>query len=129
MEQSNMNPFDLNAIIEAQKRNIETFSQARTAILEGFQALMQRQTDTLLHAVDNASSFMKTGNLQNCLAWNADMVEKNSDDFAARGRKVAGLIGKAGKETSDSLRKHDVPALRRNKGKNQGNHVHQKQAA
>ena len=59
MQQYNMKPFDFNGLLDIQKRNMEAFTEASKLAFEGFQTVMQRQTEIISRLAEDTSSILQ----------------------------------------------------------------------
>jgi phasin family protein len=107
------NLFDVNVLLDIQRKNILAFSQAHLLACEGLQAVAQRQTAFLSQiAQDNSSlakAFLLDGTPEEKLARHADLIKKNYENSVANWREVTAMISESGKEASDIIN-HRVAA-------------------
>jgi hypothetical protein len=73
-------PFGFNAIIEAAKEDIKTFSQTRSVVLHSFQALLQYQAEMFEQSAPTGSSPPAEG-----LVYGADPVPEQKMASLAHG--------------------------------------------
>lgn len=136
MQQFNMMPFDYNAVLDIQRKNMEAFSEAGKLALEGFQAVMQRQAEIVSQLVADTSSIMqetaKEGTAAGKTDRHSDLVQKTYEKSVKNWQDLAGIIGKSGKEASDVVHDRVTASLTELKSvlhKNNGKDSHHKKAA
>jgi phasin family protein len=101
--------FDVKALLDIQKKNIEAFAEANKLAFEGFQAAGQRQTEILSQIIGDTSSIVKEITAENTpqerVIRQAELVKNAYEKSVTNWRELAGIIGESGKEATDIL--HD----------------------
>lgn len=91
--------FDVEAIVEAQSKNLEALAQANQLAVEGMRALAQRQAEIVQQAVEQASGLMlgwtQPGAPEDRLAKNAEAAKQAFERGLAQARELNELSTKA----------------------------------
>jgi phasin family protein len=102
-------PFDFEAMLAYQRRNIEALSQANQLAVEGAQAVARRGIEIARQALEEASSLMRDlaqpVSIDERLARNTDYAKQMLEKSVSNGRELTALATKAGSEAADVLRK------------------------
>jgi phasin family protein len=116
--------FDVQAIVEAQRKNFEALTQANQLAAEGLQAVAQRQVDIVQHAVKDASELIRDwaqpGAPEEVIAKNAEIAKQAFEKGVANARELNELVTKAGTDafSGGSVRASTrCDSLRRNKSR------------
>lgn len=108
-EQFQATPFDLQTIMEAQRKNMQALTDAQQIALQSFQALAQRQTEIISQMVEDQSSIAKEmmgeGTPENKIAKNADIMKKIYERTVTNMRELSDMIGKSNTEASNIINK------------------------
>src|SRR5271155_2131214 len=111
-------PFDLEALMAYQRRNIEAFSQANQLAVEGMQAVAKRQIEITRQAVEDVSALLRDlaqpASAEDRIAKNTEYAKQMLEKSVSHGREITMLATKAGSEAADGLRN----ASRRTNGRN-----------
>src|ERR1700761_7842511 len=85
-------PFDVEAVMAAQRRNIEALSQANQAAVEGVQALARRQIELTRETFEGFSTLMRDmaqpTSTEERIAKNTDYVKHMLDKGMSHSREV-----------------------------------------
>jgi phasin family protein len=91
--------FDVEAIVEAQRKNLEALTQANQLAVEGVRALVQRQTEIMQQAMAEASGLLRDwtqpGAPEDHLAKNAEVAKQAFEKGLANARELNELSVKA----------------------------------
>ncbi len=108
-------PFDFEAMLAYQRRNIEAFSQANQLAVEGAQAVARRGIEITRQALDDASALMRDlaqpASIDERLARHTEYAKQVLEKSVSHGRELTALATKAGSEATDVLRKRAVEGL------------------
>ncbi|MCD8526155.1 MAG: TIGR01841 family phasin [Alphaproteobacteria bacterium] len=108
-EQFQAAPFDLKAIMEAQRKNVQAFTDAQQVAMESIQALAQRQSEIISQMVEDQSSLAKEmmgeGTPESKIAKNADMFKKIYERTVVSMRELSDMISKSNVEASNIINK------------------------
>jgi phasin family protein len=91
--------FDVEAIIQAQRKNLEALTQANQLAIEGARALAQRQGEIAREAVNEASEVLRDwtqpGALDDRLAKTVEAAKNAFEQATANARELNDLSSKA----------------------------------
>ena len=108
-------PFDMDAVMAAQRRNIEALSQANQLAVEGVQAMARRQIEIAREAIDDMSAllrdFASPHSAEERIAKNTEYAKQMIEKSVSHGREITLLATKAGTEAADVLRKRASEGL------------------
>jgi phasin family protein len=103
------NGFDLEAVLAGQRRNIEAFTAANQAALEGLQSLAKRQAEMVRQSVDEANKAMKemfaAGSPEEKAARQAELTKAAFERAIANTRELTQLVARSQNEAIDVLNK------------------------
>jgi phasin family protein len=108
--------FDLDAVAQTQRRNIEALTQANQLALEGTQALIRRNMELARQGMEELQSMMSdltrpNGSMEDRLARQADFSKKAIEKGLANFREMADLMTKANTEAMNVLTKRVTESL------------------
>jgi phasin family protein len=108
-------PFDVEAMMAAQRRNIEALSQANQLAVEGMQAVAKRQIEVARQAVEDVSALLRDlaqpASPEDRIAKNTEFAKQLLEKSVNHGREITLLATKAGTEAADVLRKRATEGL------------------
>ena len=108
-------PFDVDALMACQRRNIEALSQANQLAVEGVQAMARRQIEITRQAIDDASllfrDLVQPVSAEDRIAKNTEYAKQMLEKTVVHGREMTELAAKAGAEAADVLRKRASESL------------------
>lgn len=115
MAEFRFRPFDIEAMLACQRRNIEALTQANQLAIEGMQAMARRQIEIARQTVEDMTALMRDlsqpASPEDRIAKNTEyakhMIEKSLD----HGREISGLATKASTAAVDVLRKRASEGL------------------
>lgn len=100
-------PFDFNALIDVQRKNLQAFTEAHQLALEGAQAVAQRQGEILSQLLQDNSSLatqlLAEGTPEQKVAKQADLARKAYEKSVSNWREVADMLVKSNQEASDII--------------------------
>jgi len=112
--------FDMEAIMAAQRKNIEALTAANQAAVQGMQAIAQRQAEILSQAMSEVSSMAQqlagAGNPQEMTTKQADLVRKAFEQALANMRELAEMVSKSNTEAFAIINKRVTESLQELKG-------------
>lgn len=98
-------PFDLKAVMDIQRKNLQAFSEAQHLVVESLQALAQRQAEIISQAVEDQTSLLREiigdGSPEEKVAKQADRMKKNYEKSVANWRELSEMAQKSGQEAGD----------------------------
>ena len=121
-------PFDVEAIMACQRRNIEALAQANQLTVEAVQAVTRRQIEITRQSLEDMSAllrdFAQPVSAEDRIAKNTEYAKQILEKSINNGREITLLATKAGTEAADVLRKRACEGLDeiRDFAKQQGAH-------
>ncbi len=95
---------DMTALIEAQNKNVQALTAANRAILEGTQALMQRQAEMGKHVLEEASEVAKSlgsaASPQEAIEKQIKSLEDSFSEALANFNEISDMVKKTQDETA-----------------------------
>mgnify|MGYP000957783618 CR=1 FL=1 len=108
-DQFQASPFDLKAIMEAQRKNVQAFTDAQQVAMDSLQALAQRQTEIISQIVEDqslvAKELMGEGTPESKIAKNADLFKKIYERTVGNVRELSDMMNKSNVEASNIINK------------------------
>lgn len=108
-DQFQATPFDLKAIMEAQRKNVQAFTDAQQVAMDSLQALAQRQTEIISQIVEDqslvAKELMGEGTPESKIAKNADLFKKIYERTVSNMRDLSEMMNKSNVEASNIINK------------------------
>ena len=108
-------PFDVDALMACQRRNIEALSQANQLAVEGVQAVARRQIEVARQALEDVSVLFREltqpTSTEDRLTKNTEYAKQMLEKSVNHGREITMLATKAGAEAADVLRKRASESL------------------
>ena len=110
-----LQPFDVEAVWAAQRRNIEALSQANQAAMAGVQALAKHQIELTRETFEGFSALWRDmaqpGSSEDRVAKNTDYVKQVLENGVKHGGEIATIAAKAGSEAAEILHKRTTESL------------------
>lgn len=108
--------FDMQAIVDAQRKNIEALTAANQAAVQGMQAVAQRQAEILSQAMNEVSSVAQqlagsASNPQEMTTKQAELVRKAFEQALANARELAEMVSKSNTEAFAIINKRVTESL------------------
>jgi phasin family protein len=108
-------PFDVEALMAVQRRNIEALSQANQLAVEGVQAVARRQIEIARQTLEEVSAlmrdFVQPVSTDDRIAKNTEYAKHMLEKSISHGREITQLAAKAGSEAADILHKRACEGL------------------
>ncbi len=108
-------PFNMKALIEAQRKNMQALTQAQQLAFENAQAIARRQTEILSQLVqDNAriaQEIMAESAPKQKIARQADLICKNYEKSITNWNEISDILGRSSKESADIISRRVTAAL------------------
>lgn len=109
------NSFDFNQLFSTQRRNIEAFSAANQAFVEGVQAVSRRQAEVIRENVEDvlkaSKDLMTSGTPETNLTKQGELAKTIFENTLANLREVTEMVTKSGFEAFDVLNKRAAETL------------------
>ena len=106
-EQFKMPGVDSSALVESQRRNVETLTEINRVAFEGARAIMQRQAEILRQAAEEGAKAVrelsKPGKPEEKLAKQADLLKEIYEQNLANLRELAEMSAKANTQAAELL--------------------------
>jgi phasin family protein len=107
--------FDVEAIVTAQRKNLEALTQANQLAAEGVRALAQRQAEIVQQAIEEASGLIRDwthpGAPEDRLAKNVEVAKLAFEKGIANARELAELAAKANADAFNVISKRFAESL------------------
>jgi phasin family protein len=108
-------PFDVEAVWAAQRRNIEALSQANQAAMAGVQALAKHQIELTRETFEGFSALWRDmaqpGSSEDRVAKNTEYAKQVLENGVKHGGEIATIAAKAGSEAAEILHKRTTESL------------------
>src|SRR5262245_18995717 len=108
-------PFDVEALMACQRRNIEALSQANQLAVEGIQAVAKRQIEIARQTIEDMSALLRDlaqpASTEDRIAKNTEYAKHLLEKSLDHGREITLLATKDGSEAADVLRKRATEGL------------------
>ena len=103
----NVPGFDVNAVLETQRRNVEAFTAYNQAATEGVQALAKRQSEILEQTLDAGKKAFaklgKAGSPQDAAAQQVQTAKEVFEKAIANAEELSALVAKTNAETAEVI--------------------------
>ena len=107
--------FDVEAVMAAQRKNLEALTQANQLAVQGFQELAKRQVEFARSAMDEASTMVRgwseTGTAEERLQKQAAFAKQALEKSVESARELFELAGKTQTEAFEVLNKRFTESL------------------
>ena len=107
--------FDMDAIMAAQRKNIEALTAANQTAVQGMQAVAQRQAEILSQAMNEVSSIAQqlsgSGNPQEMTAKQTELARKAFEQALSNMRELAEMVSKSNTEAFAIINKRVTESL------------------
>ena len=108
-------PFDVEAVMACQRRNIEALAQANQLTVEAVQAVARRQIEIARQTFEDMSAllrdFAQPVSAEDRIVKNTEYAKQILEKSVSNGREITMLATKAGSEAADVLRKRATEGL------------------
>ena len=98
---------DMDAVMAAQRRNIEALTTANKLAFEGMQAVARRQADVMRQMTEEMSTMMTTlmsaGTPEERIARQADATKQAFEKMLGNMRELAEMLGKSNSEAAEII--------------------------
>jgi phasin family protein len=121
-------PFDVDALMACQRRNIEALTQASQLTMEAAQTVARRQIEIARQTLEDMSALLRDlvqpGSTEDRIAKNTEYAKQILEKSVSNGREITLLATKAGTEAADVLHRRACQGLDeiRDFAKHQGAH-------
>ena len=98
-------PFDVDALMACQRRNIEALTQASQLTMEAAQTVARRQIEIARQTLEDMSALLRDlvqpGSTEDRIAKNTEYAKQILEKSVSNGREITLLATKAGTEAAD----------------------------
>ncbi|MCB1680616.1 MAG: phasin family protein [Rhodospirillales bacterium] len=109
-------PFDVSSLIETQRRNLQTFSEAQQIAFQSLQTIATRQAELLSQIMKEQSSLtselLKEGKPEDKLARNAELFKKSYEKTLAGMNEISELLQKTNADASSVINRRLSASLK-----------------
>lgn len=106
---------DVDLLVQSQRRNVEALTTANKAVLEGVQAVLNRQSEilqqTLEAATTGAKELASASSLQDATVKEAELVKQSFEKALANMRELAELMAKSNTEAFEAINRRIAESL------------------
>lgn len=107
MRRGGMNAVDMQAIVEAQRRNLEALAKANQVAAEGMKALAQRQGELMRQSMEQASlavrDLMGASSPEEKAARQTELAKAAFERAVSNAREMAEMVAKAQQDAGDVI--------------------------
>jgi len=108
-------PFDVEALMACQRRNLEALTQANQLTVEAVQAVARRQIEIARQAIEDMSTLLRDlaqpASTDDRIAKNTEYAKQVLEKSVSNGREITLLATKAGTEAADVLHRRACAGL------------------
>jgi phasin family protein len=108
-------PFDVEALMACQRRNLEALTQANQLTVEAVQAVARRQIEIARQAIEDMSTLLRDlaqpASTDDRIAKNTEYAKQVLEKSVSNGREITLLATKAGTEAADVLHRRACEGL------------------
>jgi phasin family protein len=109
-------PFDIQSLMETQRKNIQCFSEAQQLTLQNMQAMANRQAELFSQTLESQSSLtsdlMREGKPEDKLAKNAEAIKASYEKAMSNAAEISEMVKKANAEATGLLNKRASASIR-----------------
>ncbi|WP_445680620.1 phasin family protein [Radicibacter daui] len=106
---------DMNALVTAQRKNIEALTQANQLAFEGVQAVLRRQTEIFRQTMEEANvmlrELMAASAPEEKVAKETELLKAAFEKALGNMTELAEMVSKSNKEAADVISKRVVASL------------------
>src|SRR3954453_24246963 len=94
--------FDLNTVVNIQRRNVEALTAANQTLVQGLQTVVQRQGEIARQSVKQVQALLsvKPGSVTETLVQQIDLTKTSYEKTVADARELGDIIAKVGTEAA-----------------------------
>jgi phasin family protein len=106
---------DVESVLASQQKNIQALTAANQLAIEGFQAVVRRQSEIVRQTMEQTSSMMTelmaAGSPEDKVAKQADLVKLAFEKALSNARELAELVAKSNSEAAEVINKRVSESL------------------
>ena len=107
--------FDLNTVVDIQRRNVEALTAANQTIVQGLQTVVQRQGEIIQQSTKQFQDLLSvkpsSGSVKETLVQQIDLTKTSYEKNVANARELGDIVAKVGTEAADILSRRVVASL------------------
>lgn len=100
-------PFDMKKMLEIQRKNLQTLSEAQQLTVEGIQSVLNRQIEVISQFMEEQSfitnQLLREGTPEDKLNRNAELIKNSYDKAVANAKEISELVQKTNSKASRLL--------------------------
>lgn len=108
-------PFDIQSILETQRKNFQALTEAQTCTIERLQAIAKRQSELLSEMMESnsaiAQELLAEGSPEQKVAKQTDIMKKVYEKTVVNMKEIGDMISASGQQASDILNKRVTASL------------------
>ena len=112
--------FDMGALLESQRKNLQAFTEAQQLAVEGLQAVAQRQAEILSGMVESntniAQEIMSESSPEQKVARQAELMKDAYESTVSTIRELTDMLSQSNMEAADIINKRVSASLNEMKG-------------
>ncbi|MCB1783326.1 MAG: phasin family protein [Alphaproteobacteria bacterium] len=102
-------PFDFQSLLETQRKNLQSFSEAQQLLIGNIQAIAQRQAEIVSHMMHEQSEItqelMREGTPEEKMAKNAQIFKKSYEQAMTNLSEISDMVKTSNTQASSLLNK------------------------
>lgn len=107
--------FDMQSLMELQRKNMQAFTEAQQLTMVGMQAVAQKQTEFFSQLMEDnsklAKEMMGSATTEEKVACQANMVKKSYEKSMMNAQKIAEMVGNSNQQASEIIGKRISTSL------------------
>lgn len=108
-------PFDMNSLMETQRRNFQAFTEAQQRAIAGLQAVTQRQGELISEMVEDnstiAQQILGEGSPEQKVAKQADLMKKVYEKNISNLKEIGDILNKSNQQAGEIINKRVSASL------------------
>jgi phasin family protein len=108
-------PFDMKTMMEAQRKNFQALTEANQRVMQGWQALAQRQAEMVSQFVQDNSGLaretMSEGTPQDKLAKQTEILKNSCEKSISNTQELGEIVRKCTIETAEVINRRIMTSL------------------
>lgn len=108
-------PFDMKALMESQRKNVQAFTEAQQRAFEGLQAISQRQGELISQMVEDNSSLaqelMGEASPEKKVAKQADLMKKIYEKSISNMQEIQDMLNESNQQATAIINKRVTASL------------------
>lgn len=109
-------PFDIQGLMDLQRKNFQALSEAQQSTIESMQAMAQKQAEMLSQMVEEnsklAKKMMAEGSTEEKVALQADIIKKSYEKSMMNAQEIAEMMSVSNQKASEIIGKRISSSLK-----------------